>query len=142
MDTLKIKNLEFAITSASISEAKDHDGNTRWSISVKTGKKKIDGHIWQPSIQGENMLVNAPSLAKIIGKEIYIKDAYNHKTDEYLLSLYIFEHEDIWDSRIQFISREMDTLKVQWTGRCNIHWNEEYSENIPFQIDANLEIIP
>ncbi len=140
INTLTIKDYLFTINSASISQSKDEQGNFRWDINIEAEGRKVDGVLWSPKIYGENMKVDAPDLNNIVGKEIWIKEAYNYVSEEHLLKMYIFEHEDIWDSKIKFLARNGNKLLISWEGKCNIHWNDKYGENVPFKIETQMII--
>jgi hypothetical protein len=141
MNTLKIKDRTFKIISASISEENDGERNNRWDISIRTEGKKIDGQNWAPAITGESIIVDAPSLEKIVGEEVVIKEPYDHDANEYLLTMYVFEHHEVWESRIKFLSKRENKLIINWTGKCNIYADDEYDENVPFEINTELTVV-
>jgi len=140
MQTLKIKDRAFKITLATISEKIENNGKKRWNLKIETEGEKYNDIMWAPSITGENMLVSAPELESIVGKEVEIKEAYNQEGQEYMLIMYVFEHHDTRENKIKFLSKNGNKLLVDWTGKCDIFWNDEYGENVPFSVEAELEI--
>jgi len=53
--------------------------------------------------------------------------------------LYVFEHEDITQEKIVFGKRNKFNYEIYWTGLCNIYWDEEYDEDLPFELTTEVK---
>lgn len=142
---LTIADLDFVIDTATIAESTDPDGQRRWNVWIGTTARELDfpeygSFRWAPNIRGDSVRVQAPLFASIIGQTIHVPDAYDTERDEYLFSMYVFSHEDVFDSRIRFLERHGDTLRIEWQGKCNIHFDSTYGESVPFAFIADVQI--
>ena len=142
---LIIADLDFVVDSAQISERTDADGQRRWDVWIGTVERRLEhtpdqSFRWAPNIRGEWIRVEAPPLNDIVGKTISVPDAYDTTHDEYLFSMYVFEHSDVSSSMIRFVERRDDYLRVEWRGRCDIHFDATYGENIPFALLADFQV--
>ena len=143
MSKFKILDQEFDVKSAILKEYTDEDGDVIWNLNIETNDNIS---AWEsdetsaPNVRCEGMLSRWGNIQALQGKTINVPEAYDTETDEYLFSLYVFEHEDVFDSNITFGEIENNTIPVKWVGKCNVNWNEKYSSNLPIEIETELRI--
>lgn len=143
---LIIKDLVFHIDSASLSEVKDKQSNRRWNLWIGTEPRELefDGMPWRwaPNIRGDEVRIQAPELSSILGSKLYFPNAYDRQSDEYLFSMYVFSHEDVYESEMVFLERSESSVRILWKGLCNLGFNSElgYGNGVPFALHANLSI--
>lgn len=136
--TLKIRDLEFEIVSASLVEVFSGDSRA-WDFHLWTKQRMLFDAPWAPDISGERIAVAAPPLSQIVGNSVEIPLAYNHETDEYLVTMYVFSHNEVYDSVLDFLERDGSRLLIRWNGKCTIRFGEDYGEDIPFVLKAWFE---
>ena len=141
---LVIADLDFVIDEATIAESTETDGQRRWRVWVCTQERQLEfpplgSFRWEPNIRG-SVWPDAPSLSSIVGHTISVPEAYDKTREEYLFSMYVFEHSDVSASRIRFVEGHGDVLRVEWHGRCDIHFNATYGESVPFALLADMHI--
>jgi hypothetical protein len=144
---LSIRDRDFRITSAELSEILVSQ-HPQWTLFIQTEEKEfIEPGIvppipfrWAPNIRGESVSVDAPPLSQITGKTIKVPLAYDEKTDEYHFSMYVFGHEDVFDSEITFWEQRGSEFLITWTGKCNIHFDKLFGEDIPFALKTWMQI--
>lgn len=138
---LTIRDLDFKISSAVLKE-RESEGRRLWTVYIGTEEREIltpdlnppIPMTWAPNIRGEDAPVKAPPHDNIIGKTVQVPHAYNRGTGEYIFSMYIFSHEDVYDSKITFLNRRDSEDLISWTGKCNVGYNAEYGDGVPFSL--------
>lgn len=65
-------------------------------------------------------------------KEFRWDHFYNNKNEEAGI-LYVLEHEAITSSIIKILNINKDKIKIEWTGKANIFWNDVFGRNVPFK---------
>ena len=107
-------------------------------------KADADGTILQgnnPHFNSEILLKIKPNKIKrwqdISGKIIEWKD-YPYDENEPHALLYVFEHEPIYNAKIEFKNtNEKIIVKVQ--SLCDINLDDEYSDNLSLEIETELK---
>jgi hypothetical protein len=144
---LFIKDLDFIIDSATLQETVDSTGLIRWNLWMDTIPQEIYydeiPFRWAPNIRGDDVLIKAPPLAEIEGYEMEVPEAYDAETDEWLFTMYVFSHNDVFQNKIHFIQRLSNGLiRVKWHGLCNLGFSSDlgYGDNVPFAFQADFLI--
>jgi translation initiation factor IF-3 len=52
-------------------------------------------------------------------------------------NFYVFEFKAVYNAKVEFINKN-DTIFVKINAFCDINWNEEYSVNVPFEIETEI----
>ena len=137
--TFRLRDLEFEIDSASIEEDLS-ESKPRWTLYIGTKERSLFDFRWAPNIRGEDVLVDAPPFSEIVGSTVKVPLAYDHDTDEYLFSMYVFQHDDVFDSSITFLERKDGKFLIHWKGLCHVNWGEEYRRDVPFEFKTWFDI--
>jgi len=53
--------------------------------------------------------------------------------------MYVFGHHDIRHCKLAFGRYDGNRVEVQWEGICDVFWDDEFSENVPFICRAFAE---
>ena len=138
----KIKDRKFDVYEAKISMTiqdpywfeqygSEFDHEFFWSVSVTANEKEFDDFCWEPGASFDDLILpirNWHDLENTI-----------HEWKEPKGNFYVFEHENIYESRLVIGQRKGSKFKLNWKGLCDIHWDEEYSERVPFEIECEAE---
>jgi len=84
--------------------------------------------------------VQAPPFESIIGQTIDVPHAYDTERDEYLFTMYVFSHGDVFESQIRFLERHEKALRIEWRGTCNIGFDKTYGDAVPFALLADIQV--
>ena len=144
---LILKNLQFDIEKATISGTISdpywcdtyNGGLSRgllWSVDVDAKGQEVDGEFWQPRIYHESLQFPIRHWMDLAGQSVRWNTPFNEATGEPNGGVYVFGHEDIVWATLSFLHREGNTFQLHWEGACNIFWNDEYGETVPFSLDA------
>ena len=52
-----------------------------------------------------------------------------------------FEDDEMTSSTISIGSRNGNYFQLKWSGLCNIYWTENYTKDIPFEMECTAEFI-
>jgi hypothetical protein len=132
---LKIKDIKFEVCKAEI--IVDNDGLT---LNVETISKNIEGEDWQPSLVGERLQVSLPLKNGNIDGEIRIPLAYDNLSDKQNITMYVFEHGDTYDNVLSFKNEDGQVI-LNWTGKCDVNWDDKYGDNLEFIVKVPVVII-
>lgn len=135
----KIKDREFKIYEAKISATildpywyekygTEFDQEYFWSVSVSAEDRVFDDYSWEPCASIESILLPIRNWHDI--------ENTVHEWKEPEGSFTVFGHEDIYEARLEIGQRIGNKFRLNWKGLCDIHWNEEFSERVPFEIEC------
>jgi hypothetical protein len=142
-----LKDLHFSIDSAEIIASimdpywnkqynQSHEIQLNWSLDIETRDKTIKGEIWAPHIYHETLHFPIRRWKDLSGQTVSWDSPFDEKTGEANGGFYVFEHEDISQATMIIAQRKGTRFKVQWEGLCNVFWDEDYRENVPFSIET------
>jgi len=138
----KIKDRKFDIYEAKISVTiqdpywfkkygSEFDHKYFWSISVSTEEQEFDDYCWEPSASHDEILLPIRNWYELENTTLEWQEPKGN--------FYVFGHENIYESQLIIGQRKENRFKLNWKGLCDIHWNEEYSERVPFEIECEAE---
>lgn len=138
----KIKDENFNIKYAYLDAFVDEDDKLlKFGLQIKgEGKDNLfDGY--EPLFNSEILLKITPDEIKrwqdIAGK-IIEWEYYPEGEDDPHALLYVFEYEEIYNAKIEFKNRD-NRMIVEIKSLCDINWTEEYSNNLPLEIETEIE---
>jgi len=138
---LQILDLDFQIISANWQGHKNEDDEWVWTVFVDTEERDLGRlDLWKPSIRGDEAFLKGLEGPHLEGKKIYIPEAYDTARAEWLFTMYVFEHEDVFDHTLEFEKQLEDKINVAWSGKCNIAWDEKYGTDVPFKLEAEFTL--
>jgi len=135
----KIKEREFEIHEARISATildpywyemygTEYDHKYFWSINVSANNQVFGSYSWAPDASHEDLLLSIRNWHDLENT------VYEWKKPEGCFT--VFGNENITEACIIIGKRKGNKFELSWKGLCDIHWNEEYSENVPFEIEC------
>lgn len=140
MCKFKLKNKEFEVSEAimSLSFSKEETGENKLllCLDIEMEEQWIDNAWWSPRLYHEDgFKVKINSWKELEGFTSTWDSKYN-ENDEEAGCLYVFEHEDVTSGKIKILERQDNNFKLRWTGKGNIYWDDEYSEDVPFELEC------
>jgi hypothetical protein len=136
--TLTIKDRTFTVSSGTLRV--DEKANPEWWVDVRTEGQPFEGERWSPRLYGEGIPLGCKRSEIRKGRTFEIPVGYDEETQEHLFTLYVFEHTDTYQNRIEIIESSASEIRISWTGLCDVHWGDEYGEGLAFECDTWLEI--
>jgi hypothetical protein len=107
-----------------------------WALDCQAVRKRVLGYDWAPHAYQENLYLPIRDWRQLAGQTVRWSQAWDDEHDEANGGFYVFEHEDIPDGVLRFIEwRDLD-IRLDWSGHCDIHFDDDYDEGVPFRIDA------
>jgi hypothetical protein len=136
-NTLKIDDLVFPIKNAELL-CKIFNKKAYWNINIDTFGKVIDGEEWVPRIYSEELyaLSDIRSWKDLDGKKLEWDNCYIEDEGDYNASIYVFEHNEIYNSSIDIMHIAKQDFSVNWTARCDVNFNAKYSTNLDLKINT------
>ena len=104
-----------------------------WEIEVETESEEFDGERWEPRLYHQGLLASAFEDVGLEGKRtswITTNDeGYLHPEGGYMC---VFGHHDVMSCIVTFGNQSAGHLELKWPGKCDVFWDDEFSEDIPF----------
>ncbi|WP_143451547.1 hypothetical protein [Janthinobacterium sp. 13] len=104
-----------------------------WEIEVETESEEFDGERWEPRLYHQGLLASAFENVGLEGKRtswIATNDkGYPHPEGGYMC---VLGHHDVRSCIVTFGNQSGGHLELKWSGKCDVFWNDEFSEDIPF----------
>lgn len=107
-----------------------------WSIRFDTVGREFDEELWEPSSYVEALFLDIRDWRSLSGVRIAWKDRDAAPEGT---GFYVFGHEHIKAGSLSFGGRDRCTFKVDWSGSCDIYWNELFNQDVPFSISGTAE---
>ena len=132
-------DIEYAILDAFVD---DEDMTLNWGVEVAGVRKDVGGQSLKPKAQSEILFKTRPEelthWTDIAGKEISWEEGLDEEEEPYG-TLYLFEHEPVYDSTILLgKGLNKNEIRIEWKGKCDLHWTEKDNVGQSFEIAANL----
>ena len=143
---LKLADLSFEVKAADLGAGipdpywaakynPDGDNGLCWGLEIETAEKVVKGETISPNVSHNDLRFDVRRWMDIAGHSF----AW-HSAEGLNCGFYVFEHNDIPRGRLRFVRREGLRFLVKWDGRCNVFWDDEYDENVPFSVEAWAEM--
>lgn len=138
---LRIADLDFKTESVILDAYVDENNMTlKWGLEIKAKTGEGEYSRWAPkaSIETfrETKSTDLNHWLDLAGTQVVWNEPYDSNGESYA-TLYVFEHEPIYNSRID-ISRNGNSLYLKWIGKSNVNWNSKYGHSLNINIEAEL----
>jgi hypothetical protein len=107
-----------------------------WALSCQAAAKTVRGHSWAPHAYQENIHLAIRDWRALAGRTIEWTEPWDAGHDEANGGFYVFEHGDIRDGVLRFHEWDGDRIRLEWTGHCDIQFDDEYDTAVPFRVEA------
>ena len=146
---LVLKDKMFAIKSAEISAAIPDpywlrtyhpagDARLFWSLDVEA-EQKTGGEMWEPRAYHENLHFPIRRWKDVVGQAAEWSEPYDEEANEHNGGFYVFEHGDISRARLRFPERDGVKFRFEWDGVCDVFWDDDYGQDVPFSASGWAE---
>jgi hypothetical protein len=134
----KMFNLKSATLSAAIpdpywSRTYNPQGDARlfWSLEVDADRE-AEEEMWGPRAYHENLHFSIYRWMEVAGQVVEWSERYDEESGEPNGGFYVLEHGDIPRARLSFLERVGTRFRFEWAGVCDVFWDEEYGQDVPF----------
>jgi hypothetical protein len=141
---LILRNKTFAIKSAKLAAAipdpywvrtyhPNGDDRLFWSLDVAT-EREAEGDMWGPRVYHENLHFPIRRWIEVANQVVDWAERYDEESGEPNGGFYVVEHGDIPRARMSFFERDGTSFRFEWAGACDVFWDEEYGQDVPFAV--------
>ena len=143
---IRLKELLFPIRRAKLSAAVpdpywsakyNPSGDARLFWRFELEGERADGvEMWEPLASHENLHFPIRRWVEVAGQVVEWSSAADNESGEPNGSLYVVEHEAIFQGRLAFLERDGLRFRFSWVGICDVFWDEEYGQNVQFSAEG------
>lgn len=135
----KIQDIDFQLSHARVYSRLTED-KMMWSIEVKSKPLIIKELTWEPLVYSERLLglerANYQHWMQYLNTTLRWTDCYDPQAMQGNAFLYVFTHEDIYQSTLQLTMNKSGQGMLTWHGLCNVFSDEEYGGGISLDIEC------
>lgn len=95
-----------------------------------------DGEIWSPILTYDWLPFPSRDWRALANREIRWTEVIDSETGMRNGNMYVFGHHDIYESELVFGDRDGLDFDVSWHGLCDIFWDDDFGERVPFAATA------
>lgn len=117
------------------------DVDNTWFVEIETECLIFDDERWEPRLYHQGLKLAARTPEQLCG----LSTSWRKLTDpdyphpEYGL-LYVFGHHHVYDSTIRFGPLVNDRIALNWTGLCEVFWDERFSEDVLLNCQCEADV--
>ncbi|KQQ65395.1 hypothetical protein [Microbacterium sp. Leaf320] len=109
-------------------------GTAAAGVEIETHAQNIDGEWWAPGLYHQGLAVPTEERAALTG----LRFSWGHHSDaDYAhpesAFMYVFGHHDVFDAELRFGQLVDGRIAIEWDGLCDVYWDEEFMEAVPFE---------
>lgn len=146
---LTLRNKTFALKSAKLSAAipdpywshtynPNGDARLFWSLDV-AAEREPAGEMWGPLVYHENLHFPIRRWVEVAGQLVAWSERCDEESGEPNGGFYVLEHGDIPRARLSFFERDCTHFRFEWAGVCDVFWDKEYGQDVPFSVEGWAE---
>ena len=106
-----------------------------WYFELK-GERVAGEEMWEPLVYHQNLHFPIRRWIDVAGQVVEWSTAVDDESGEPNGSFYVLEHEAISRGRICFFERDGLRFRFSWSGLCDVFWDEEYGQDVPFSAEG------
>jgi hypothetical protein len=107
------------------------DARLFWCLEL-VGKRRVDDEMWEPLVYHENLHFPIRRWVEVTGQLVEWSTSVDDESGEPNGAFYILEHEAISQGKLGFFERDGFRFRFEWDGVCDVFWDEEYGQDVPF----------
>ena len=146
---LTLKDKTFTLKSAKLSAAipdpywirqynPTGDARLFWSLDVEA-EREPSGEMWGPHAYHQNLHFPIRRWLDVAGQVVEWSERYEEESGEPNGGFYLVEHGDIPHACLRFLERDGTTFRFEWEGVCDVFWDDEYGQDVPFSASGWAE---
>ena len=139
---LALRDKTFALKSAKLSAAipdpyglrtynPDGDASLIWSLDLAS-EREPEGEMWRPRVYHESLRFPIYRWGEVAGQTVEWSERFDEESSEPNGGFYVQEHGAISRARLRFLERDGVTFRFEWAGACDVFWDDEYGQDVPF----------
>lgn len=125
----------FQVTCAQVTRLADV-----WYVEIETECKVYDGENWELRLYHQGLRLEARTFEELPGTVASWRSqdepGYLHPERGFL---YVFGHHEVRDCTLSFGEYNGGRIQLRWEGLCDVFWDAEFTENVPFRCQCSAE---
>lgn len=138
MNTMRISDLVFALDKVALA-ACIQDGCLVWALSITATPQEVHGELWRPRAYSESLIaIEGLKLAvwnQAFDQELCWTNGFNKEAHRPNASLFVFEHTEIYRSKLKIKAEPTGAFEIVWRARCDVFFGS-YQNNLDLEINA------
>lgn len=136
LGTLTLRHRTFDISKSEITY---YESDDTWAVEIETFGQVFDGECWEPRLYHQGLRLPARTLDELSGcKTAWAKHEDGCYVHPELGLLYVFGHHHVYNCSITFGALSNGFIQMSWSGLCEVFWDDEFSDNVPFTCNCYL----
>ena len=111
-----------------------------WQVEIETECKVYDGENWELRLYHQGLRLEARTFEELPGTVASWRSqdepGYPHPERGFL---YVFGHHDVRDCTLSFGECQDGRIPLRWEGLCDVFWEAEFAEDVPFCCQCSAE---
>jgi hypothetical protein len=143
LGVLKIADLRFEIVRCDLVPftGGSDDPHLYWGFEIECAERSLLDDRWRPKATCDRAFATAPgelgSWTDLLPREVEVADFPDpDQPDDPGALLYVWSHEPIRACRMTLGSASGGSFPLRWTGRTDVHFNDEYGSDLAFEVEA------
>lgn len=114
-------------------------GNLSWAIDIRSHPMWVHEEQWIPRAYSERLLpiddMHLVRWSDAFRQKITWQSCYNESQGVVNASLYVAEHNDIYNSELSIIPAFSSKIEIKWKAKCDVFF-DGYGDNLDLEINA------
>ena len=111
-----------------------------WRVVIETESEEIDDEDWSPHLYHQGLRLSAKTVAELPGESAsWAASSGSEYPHPELGFMYVFGHHPVRDSLLTFRRLDAGQIELTWEGLCDVFWDDEFSEDVPFLCECSAE---
>ncbi|WP_295155362.1 hypothetical protein [uncultured Ruminococcus sp.] len=134
----KLRDHDYEIESASVRLLGDpREGTYSMDIDInaKSKDEALDPEMRELRLYHNNGFETGVNNYLALKGKKFVWTSNNNERDEEAGFMYVQEHEYVTCGVIEILDVDIETIRMRWTGKANVYWDEEFSRDVPFETE-------
>jgi hypothetical protein len=114
-------------------------GKLSWSIDIRASPMRVRAEIWTPRAYSERLLpidgINLINWSDAFRQKITWEGCYDDRQGVVNASLYVSEHNDIYQSTLDIRPLSGADFKIKWRAKCDVFF-DGHKDNLDLDIET------
>lgn len=111
-------------------------------LDLQAAAVDYDDETWSPHLTYDLVPYPSRDWRALANRKIAWTEVTDPATGERNGNMYVFGHHDIYEAELAFGDLDGLDLEVSWHGLCDIFWDDEFSDRVPFAVTARAHFAP